>query len=339
MSDRPDLSVVLVSPDDFDTFRAVIGYLQAQTVAGRIEVVLVGSTPEAFRVDAAAMTGFHSHQVLHVGPIPSLSEPRVAGIRAARAPVVALTEDHCFPAETWAERLLHAHEGPYAAVGPTVAIANPASHRTWANALIQYGWWVPPTPSGVQDDIPGHNSSYKRDVLLEDGEDLETLFTFDAALHADLRRRGHRLYLDATAVTHHVYITQLRPFVQEHFHIGRTFAASRARDWPAARRWLYALASPALPVLRGWRIVRRMRELGWLGDLVPGVLPSLGLGLGASALGELLGYALGAGSSPTMTLDLDFRRFRFVSARERETIWCGRNVAFRADPPRPGRAQ
>lgn len=331
----PALSVVLATPYGFDTLRPVLGYLATQTVQDRIEVVVVGTTPDALRVDEADLAGFHSHRVLHVGTIESLSVPRAAGIRAAQAPVVALTEDHCFPDPTWAEALLRAHEAPWAAVGPTVGIANPQRYRTWANHLIQYGPWVHPTPSGVQKDVAGHNSSYKRSVLLERDDELEALFSFDAKLHAELRREGHSLYVESDAVSHHVYMTKLRPFVREHFHIGRAFAATRASEWSPGRRAFYTLASPALPVLRTARIVSRMRVLGWLRELVPGLLPSLWLGLAASAVGEMTGYATGTlGRSARITVDLDFQRHRFVSARERDAIWGRGTIAFVPEPPR-----
>ncbi len=315
----------------------MLGHLRAQTIRDRIEIVIVGSTPEQFQVDESTLDGFAAHRTLYVGPIRSLNIPRAAGFRAARAPLVALTEDHCFPAPGWAQALVDAHRGPWAAVGPNIAVANPLRHMAWANHLIQYGPWAHTTPSGVQDDLPGHNSCYKRAVLLEFDQDLETLFIAEARLFSDLRRRGHQLYTEANAVSYHVYITKLRPYWQENYHIGRQFASNRSRGWSVGRRLFRAAASPIVPALRTWRIVRRMRELGWFSDLVPRVLPALWVGLSASALGEMAGYLFGMGNSAAMTLDLDFCRFRFVSDDEHRTIWSGAPVTFR--PTRPPSAR
>ena len=44
--------------------------------------------------------------------------------------------------------------------------ANPKSAISWANLLIEYGPWLDPAPAGKASHLPGHNSSYKRDVLL-----------------------------------------------------------------------------------------------------------------------------------------------------------------------------
>src|SRR5262249_6679659 len=155
----PELSVVLATPYDFESLRPVLGHLRAQTIRDRLEVVIVGSTPDRFQVDETALEGFAGHQILHVGPIRSLNIPPAAGFRAARAPIVALTEDHCFPAPGWAEALVAAHRGPWAAVGPSMVMANPQRYMAWANHLIQHSPWVHTTSSGVRKDLPGHNSS------------------------------------------------------------------------------------------------------------------------------------------------------------------------------------
>lgn len=332
----PEISVILATPYDFDTLRPALRYLRTQTIHEQLEVILVGSTTEEFRIDEAALAGFHSFRVVHVGPIKSLNIPRAAGIRAATAPVICLTEDHCFPDPTWAEALLRAHRGPWAAVGPAVGLANPQRHIAWANHLIQYCPWMHTTPSGRQLDVPGHNSSYKRELLMSYDRDLESIFIAEARLHADLRRRGYELYLESEARTYHVYITRWRPYLRENYYIGRQFAANRSAAWPRWRRWLYVVGSPLVPLVRTWRIFRRMIERGWFGDLIPGILPALWSGLAASAAGELVGYAFGMGNAAQPTLDLDFRRYRFVSTEESAAIWRDTLVTFDPDPPRPG---
>ena len=106
-----------------------------------------------------------------------MNRARVAGIRKARAPLVVLLEDHSFPAEGWAEALIRAHAGPWSAVGPAVGLANLHCMKAWANYLIQYSPWMKPAQSGVIDDLPGHNSSYKKELLLGYGDDLESMMS------------------------------------------------------------------------------------------------------------------------------------------------------------------
>jgi hypothetical protein len=331
----PELSVVLVTPFGFEPMRRLIGYLALQDVRDRIEIVVVATSRAELALDQSALAGFWGYQVVEFGPIDSLNRPRVAGIRAARAPIVAMSEDHCFPAPGWARALLEAHREAWAAVGPTVALANPESARAWANYLIQYGGWVQPDPGGEIDDLPGHNSSYKRELLLAYGERLESMMVADTMLHWDLRRRGFKLRLEPRAVSHHVFMTLQRPFLAENFYIGWQFAGIRARSCGLARRLLFLSGSPLLPAVRLRRIVRRMRQFGWQRDLLPRALPALLLGLAASAAGELCGYALGLRNAMSKTVDLDFRRDRFVSTAERERLFAGELVRFPATPAHP----
>lgn len=334
----PDLSVVLVTPYGFAPMRRLIRYLARQEGRERIEIVLVAPSREELAPDANDLAPFWGHQVVEADVAEGLNRPRVAGIRAARAPVVALSEDHCFPAPGWARALLAAHAAhglACAAVGPMIALANPEHPRAWANYLIQYGGWMQPHAGGDIDDLPGHNSSYKRDVLLAYGDRLEQLMVADTMLHWDLRRRGLGLRLEPSAVTHHVFMTLLRPFLAENFYIGWQFAGIRSRDFGLGRRLVFVLGAPLLPLVRLRRIVRRARAHGWLGGLLPRAAGGLLLGLTASAAGEFLGYLLGLRDAMRHTVDLDFRRDRFVSAAERERIFGGEDFEFPAAPANP----
>jgi len=130
-------------------------------------------------------------------------------------------------------------------------------------------------------------------------------------------------------------MTRWRPFVAENFYIGWQFAGSRVRAFGLARRLLFVAGSPLLPLLRLRRIAARMSHPGWRRALLPRTLGALLLGLTASAVGELCGYLLGVGSSLSKTLDLDFRRDRFVSQREKERYFAGELVAFPDTPAHP----
>jgi glycosyl transferase family 2 len=328
----PALSVVVVAYYGYPPMRQLMRHLSAQTLRHQIEMVVVASSADALALDDGAFAGFWGFQIVEVGRITALNRARVAGIRAARGRIVALTEDHCFPRPDWAEALLRAHDGPWIGVGPTIGLANPQRHRAWANYLLQYGPWVAPTRSGEISDIPGHNSSYKREALLAFGEHLDAFFMADTILHWELGRRGHRLYLESGARAEHVYMTRLRPFIAENYCIGRQFASTRARPWSAARRLAFAMATPLIPLVRFTRILGRMREFGWLGRLLP-ILPSLALGLTVSAAGEFMGCLFGIGRAAERTLDLDFCRDRFVSDQERAAIWGDSLLVSTPAPP------
>ena len=330
MSERrpPELSVVLVTPDGYATIAKTLRHLRAQTARDRIEVVIVAPSRDRLGLDRAepgALAGFHGSQVVEAGPVESTGDARAAGVRAARAPVVALAEDHSYPDPEWAAALIAAHRQPRGAVGPAIANANPESMTSWAELLMDFGRWVAPVAAWPVDDVPWHNSAYRRALLLEYGPQLGPMLEAAGVLHRDLAARGHQLYLEPAATTRHLNISRPASSLRHQFHSGRLFAAVRARDgrWSARRRLLYIGGAPLIPPLRLRGILRELRRPGRRRDLLPRVLPALLLGVVAHTVGEVAGYAFGAGGAHRRKSDFELRRHRFLTERDRRADAAG----------------
>jgi glycosyl transferase family 2 len=288
----PELSVILVT-DGLDLARETLAHLRAQTVSSGIELILVTPSGSIDKEVRDGLDGFHSVKLIDSDSRASTAAARAAGVAAARAQVVAMAETHCFPLPDWAEVLIAAHQGPWAAVGPEIHNDNPQRPGSWGNLFVDYAAWIAPATEGPAEDLPGHNSSYKRSLLLEYGSELGRLFESESILHWDLRSRGHRLYMETRAKVRHRNMTQPIPALVEHFHAGRCFGALRARNWHPVRRALYVAASPLIPLIRLRRIVREVRRKN--DDILPGALPMMIVSLLAHAAGELTGYATGTG--------------------------------------------
>ncbi|GEM_PF-2622825 len=140
----PALSVILTTRGDFDVVRATVRHLAAQTIAGRIELIIVAGSRAQLRPDEATLRGLGRWQIVEAGAVRSVGHGNALGIRAAGASVVALAEDHAFPAPDWAEALLRAHAQPCVAVGPAIYCGNPVNQVSWADLLIGYGPWLAP---------------------------------------------------------------------------------------------------------------------------------------------------------------------------------------------------
>ena len=63
-------------------------------------------------------------------------------------------------------------------------------------------------------------------------------------------------------------------------------------------------------------MLRDIRRTGRSDELLPRILPALAAGLALSALGELAGYALGAGRAPQMIGAMEVRRMPHVRRGE-----------------------
>jgi hypothetical protein len=252
-------------------------------------------------------------------PGRSCPRARAGGGRAASAPIVALAEDHCFPTRGWAEALLRAHREPWAAVGPAFLNANPATRVSWANFAVEYGPWLHPVPRGAAAHLPGHNSSYKRDLLLAYGEDLEAMLEAESILHWDLQRRGLQVAMEPDARVRHRNFSRWTSSIALRFCCGRLFAASRSRGWPSWKRAAYAAGCPLLPPLRTWRALRDLRRVG---DTRPrrGLSLALASLLVFDAIGEATGYALGQGDASRQLGAIEFDRQRFLAKSDRVPV-------------------
>lgn len=310
----PAVSVIF-GVDSFATIRRMISFLERQTVADQLEIVLASPDPDALGLETSELLPFHSHRVVRVDSLASLRAAKAAAIQVASAPIVALAETHCFPDPGWAEALIAAHRGPWAAVCPAIGNANPDSWIGWSNLLLDYGPWLHPHPGGEMANLPANNTSYKRDLLLEYGADLADRLEAETALHADLRERGHRLRLEPTAVARHLNVSRPSAWLSERYLVGRFFAGHRAADWSPARRALYVLGAPLIPPLRLVRMVRDLRRAGLLGSVLPRVLPAFVLGALASAIGETMGTVMGPGPVDRVS-EIELHRSDYVRGGE-----------------------
>ncbi|HVG30755.1 MAG TPA: glycosyltransferase [Pyrinomonadaceae bacterium] len=308
----PEMTVVIVTPDRFETVRKTIRHLRAQHVRERLELVIVAPAADALALDERAVRDFFGYRVIQVGAMTSTARARAAGVRGASAPVVALVEDHCFPAPGWAEALIERHAGGWAAVGPVMANANPQSAVSWANLLTEYAPWIEPAPGGEREHLPGHNGSYKRDVLLAYGDRLEAMLEAESVLHWDLRARGHKLYLEPRARSFHLNFTAALPSAVLRFNGGRLFAASRARGWPLRKRLAFVAGAPLIPLVRFARVARGVPRA-----VTPrGTLATVFAALVCDGAGEMAGYAFGAGAAMEKLSDMEFHRHRYISRRD-----------------------
>lgn len=312
-SAAPLLSAIVIIPESFEGVRKLIQALRAQTVLAQIELVMLVQDPANARIDESALQGFHSTQQV---TLPKLSHATAGaeGIRRAHAPIVAMTEDHAFPAPNWAERLIAAHQGDYAAVGPAMLSGNPDSYVSEVDFFLGYGPWAAPVDSGERKTLMGHNSSYKRDVLLKYGPLLDEMLLAEYIMHEDLVAQGKRLWLEGGTELKHYNYERVRGFSGSVFYQGRVFAALRSRAWSPWRRLIYGVLSPAIPLVRFVRVHRDVARVRGALANNPKFLAVLLYGLGVDGAGQFMGYLFGAGDTHQTSMRYEFHRDRHFKA-------------------------
>jgi hypothetical protein len=311
----PEMSVVLVAPDGFESVRETISHLKAQSVRDQLEVVFVAPSAVALALDPAEVKVFHSHRVVEIGGVSSTGAARAAGVGGASAPVVAFAEEHCYPEPGWAQALVARHAEGWAAVAPAVSNANPKTATSRANFLLSFAPWAEGAAAGEVERLPWHNTSYKRALLVGYGDALGALLEAEGLLQADLRGKDRRLYFEPAARARHLNISRLSSYLGEQFYAGRRYAAALTRFERATlpRRLARACAAPLAVPARLSNTLREARRTGRRREQLTRAIVPLIAGLAAHAAGEALGHALGAGHSYRRSSEFEFRHAERLS--------------------------
>jgi hypothetical protein len=297
---KPALTVIALAPYGIEELADTLFTLRHQTIADALEVILV--VKEATQLPPESETAvFHSFQVLISHPMKISGVAKALAVERASSSVVAFAEDHCFPEAGWAQALVEAHREPWGAVAPCMSLANPGSAVARASFENSFGAWHQ-TRATECENLPTHNTSYKRDLLLEYGDDLPEHLDMEAAtLAPDLRNRGFGIFLEIDAKVHHINVETWPAYLKEQFLGGRHYGALRCKHWPNWRRFLYAGAGWLIPAVRFMR-------MGGSGDRLTTLVS--GTGLVVTALGEVWGYLFGLGRTDEVRFDMEYRRWR-----------------------------
>jgi len=294
----PSLSAVVVIPDIYKTIKKTMDYLKEQTAADKVELVFVGPSSVKLELDESEFINFLSWQFIGIPSVISISHSYCAGIRKAHSPIVILVEDHAFPEAHWAELLIKDHKEPYAVVGPSMRNANPESLVSRADFYQAYAAWVYPAESKSMESLPAHNSSYKRDILLQFDSQLEDFMESEHLLHRKLRSMGYKLFLEGRTYTSHVNfvstVSSWSYWFRKRFYAGRQYASTWSRSWSLAHRLLFVMATPLIPFIRLWRIFGYVKHLERPSSY-PSLLTIMLSGLLAESYGHVFGYITGFG--------------------------------------------
>ena len=289
MSD-PELSVVVASLNGFPYLGECLGALARGPAT---EVIVADATDE--RTRERVRERWPEVRLLSFDEPRTIPELRAAGIAAARAPHVALIEDHCVVRNGWAERIVRDHREGHPVVGGAVRNAATRRLRDWAAFFCEYSEHMEPVPRGSVRALPGMNVSYDRDAIVTMRE-LLAAGLWETWLHEHLLRSGFELYADPEITIDHAKDFGFREFTSQRYHYARSHAGMRNAEL-GRRRMLYVLGSPALVPLLYRRIarnvLRRRRHRRELALSTPLIL----FYLSVWAAGEAVGYAFGGGRS------------------------------------------
>ena len=224
MEERPALSVAVVAGARRERVHRVLRELAAQTVASKLDVVLVDLSPDHGSLRLPSRLGVRVIEA----PGETFGGARALAAHAARADALAYLEEHCCPDRGWAQALIEAHSEPNMVIGYSFEPVNPRTRASRASFLASYGEWMDPAPGPVVS-LPCSNVSYERSLLLEAGDELPNLLEVDFNFYPRLLDAGARLAAEPSARVAHENEERLSDALRTNYNFSRVLAAERAR--------------------------------------------------------------------------------------------------------------
>lgn len=289
----PELSIVVPSVNGFADLAGCLRALADGTTSVAHEVLVVDRLGAELR--SAVRRDFPDARLVECPSGTTIPDMRALAFEAARAPAVAVIEDHVLVPAGWARRMLDALADS-AAVGGGVANAATGSIVDWAAFLCEYSHLLPPLPAGPVESIAGNNTIYRRDAVLAQRQALGH-GQWEDHLHRALRRSGETLVCRPDIVVNHKKHYTFGEYFTQRYLYARSYAGARLGARSAALRLAYGAAALALPPVLFWRVVSRVYVRGAHRAELVQSLPLLAAFVCAWALGEAVGAWFGAGDA------------------------------------------
>ncbi len=297
---QPPLFSVLigrVSTEDGDRILETLESLRSQDGEYTREVVVVDRLDDA--ISAQIRTRFPEVSLLACERNASLPEMRAQALSVSRGSLVLVTEDHCVPPPTWLrdfKAALDAHPDASVIAG---CVENGVTGRAldWATYLCEYAAFAPPIDEGPGASLAGMNVLYKRSVLEERAPEVLTRGFWETTVHPLLEQQG-KLLLSTNAIRIlHCKKFSFGLFAAQRFAYSRYYAGIRFPRERRLVRWVAALATPVLPALLTFRLVRAARRKASISNQTLRAIPYLFVFFVIWAVGEAVGYVSGPGES------------------------------------------
>lgn len=293
------LSILIgrVSTEDGDRVLETLESLRNQDTDLTREVVIIDRLDD--RISAEIRTRFPEVRLLACERGASLPKMRAQALAASRGRLILVTEDHCVPPSSWLRDFKTAHdEHPDASV-IAGCVENGVTGRAldWATYLCEYAPFAPPIDEGPGANLAGMNVLYKRSVLEDCAPELLTRGFWETTVHPLLAQQGKLLVATNRIRIFHCKKFSFRLFAAQRFAYSRYYAGIRFPRERRLVRWIAALATPVLPALLTFRLVRAARRKPSIASPTLRAIPYLFVFFVIWAFGETVGYLTGPGDS------------------------------------------
>lgn len=226
---------------------------QCQRLGAEIVIARSGDAADV----AAVRARFPDLTVVAIAPGAGIPRLRGLGLAAASGNPVAMTEDHCVPADDWLDRLLAHTTAGVDAVGGGMANAAGSGALSWGAYLSDYGFYSFARPADPRPVplLTAANIAYSRRVVPEIATWCDE-GAWENVVHDRLTEQGRALRFAPEARVYHDHHYAFGGFCRDRYEHGWDYARARLTEDRGAPRWRLLLLTPLLPLVLIRRIAR-----------------------------------------------------------------------------------
>ncbi|HQJ73951.1 MAG TPA: hypothetical protein PKW14_00030 [Bacteroidota bacterium] len=248
---KPEISVItFIGERAFGFNRFYDSFIKTQPL-DKIDMIFI--SPYNFSFDFYDMDKFNSFRIIkYIGEdyFKIIKE----AIKGSYADYILFQENHIFHEVNIIDTLLnYIKKEEFAGVGCLVSPGDKMSIIDWVGYLTHYLLWQKGTKGGEHFTmIPGHNSIYKKNILLSFYDKLEYFLYSDTVMQWKLLDEGYKLYLTDEVYLIHDDKMSFSNLLFENFYNGWLFSYARRKinDWGILKNITYSFLIFGKPLLR-----------------------------------------------------------------------------------------
>jgi hypothetical protein len=292
----PTVSVVVASAADGQFLLRCLDSLTGQAKDQGAEVIVTDRCG-AIRCEQIRARYPDIQVVPHPGDDrPSVPMLRAEGVDVAKAPIVAVIEEHCVAPANWIETIRAEFHDDDDAIGGPILDDDFRRIRDWVVYFSEYHNDLPPWPEGRRIWLNDANAAYRRTRLEEHRETLGDSY-WAITLHPQLAGSGASMRAAPSMGVAHTGPFDYGYYLRQRYLLSRVWGGTQRHRVSLAVRLAHILALPIFPLFLLTRIARRvyasndarLRNRFW--RAVPLLLPVVI----TFSWGEWLGYLVGPG--------------------------------------------
>ena len=255
----PEISVVIPSYNHCKELLICLRSIYEQETKFSFEIIVADSSFE--NIQNTIRSEFPQVNVVHRDQQMLPGTARNAGVKKAKAEILAFTDSDCTVDKDWLNQIMRAQNSGHNVICGAIRNGYPGNLIATAEYFMECGEYIPERKSQFVDMFPAGNLSIKKTLFETAGGFPNSIAAEDDLLSFNLKQHGNSIYFDNSIAITHFQRTKLKNLWQKQKNLGIGFYKSR-KVYPLlghqlVKSRLFAFPIPLLRMFTIWRKVLR----------------------------------------------------------------------------------